>query len=178
MLGVHALACFSGSGSLKAGHQTQFVESRSGAPRAGLGPSVAAPFGDGASSGLDHRTFPDPARQTGHAVLLHPAFVPEDSCVRSRAVGRGHRKPVQSKVMVKCHGGMPDFSIASTAVFTVQPQKCTCETSFQQISRKRANFVFGYLRNRQFASFSTHQSQLLDSSGRFQKSFPLVVVTR
>ena len=45
-----------------------FVESRSGAPRAGLGPSVAVPFGDGALSGLNHRTFPDPARQTGHAM--------------------------------------------------------------------------------------------------------------
>jgi hypothetical protein len=43
------------------------VESRSGAPREGLGPSVAAPFGDGALSGHNQRTFPDPARQTGHA---------------------------------------------------------------------------------------------------------------
>src|SRR5690349_3275274 len=34
------------------------VESRSGAPRQGLGPSVAAPFGGVALSGLNQRTFP------------------------------------------------------------------------------------------------------------------------
>src|SRR5579862_7649215 len=69
------------------------VESRSGAPREGLGPSVAAPFGGGASSGLNQRTFPDPARQTGHAGFPHPASVPKDSRVRSREVGRLLDKP-------------------------------------------------------------------------------------
>ena len=64
------------------------VESRSGAPRGGLGPSVAAPFGGGASSGLNQRTFPDPAHQTGRAVFPHPAFVPKDSCGRPRETRR------------------------------------------------------------------------------------------
>ena len=55
--------------------------------------AVAGPFGCRCLSSLSCIPFPLPARQTGHAVFPHPAFVQEYSRFRPREVDGGAFEP-------------------------------------------------------------------------------------